>query len=240
MSLLAVLAMGAIVLTIPPRCFASETGGVKGRFIASPAVATNDEGGKRVDGRPRGLSGVLVYLCSEANDAVSKKDIKQSKSISVTLGRSGFDPSFVAMVRNQRLEVRTTSSIVHSLTFADSSPYVHTPKDGKYVFTFKTASPVPRPLCCGRHVSECLKIFVHNNRFFAITDREGRFHIDSLPVGQVQLRVWHERTGYLNARQSWRKGVVKLNLQSGKVEDLGTLDVSPVFLRAKKKKKGQR
>ncbi len=34
--------------------------------------------------------------------------------------------------------------------------------------------------------------------FAAVTDAEGRFEIKDLPPGKHQLRVWHERSGYLN------------------------------------------
>lgn len=41
-------------------------------------------------------------------------------------------------------------------------------------------------------------ILLLDHPFAAVTDAEGRFEIKDLPPGKHQLRVWHERSGYLN------------------------------------------
>ena len=51
--------------------------------------------------------------------------------------------------------------------------------------------------------------------FAAITDEEGRFGLPELPAGEHVLRVWHERTGFLNARL---KATVKLGPQITNLE----------------------
>ena len=40
-------------------------------------------------------------------------------------------------------------------------------------------------------------VLIRSNPYMAKTDRDGRFAIENLPVGQHTFRLWHERAGYL-------------------------------------------
>jgi hypothetical protein len=57
----------------------------------------------------------------------------------------------------------------------------------------------------------------------AKTDRDGRFTIQNLPVGQHVFRLWHERAGYLQdvrigSLRSDAKGRLTLNIVEGENE----------------------
>ena len=66
---------------------------------------------------------------------------------------------------------------------------------------------------------------VVDHPYAAVTDKEGKFTIPNLPVGEHEFRVWHERSGYLD-----RKYAVKVT--KGDVA-LKPLEVSVDKLKAK-------
>lgn len=52
------------------------------------------------------------------------------------------------------------------------------------------------------------------------TDKDGRFRLENLPVGQHVFRVWHERLGYLRHVRLGQHltdatGRVTINIESG-------------------------
>jgi plastocyanin len=48
---------------------------------------------------------------------------------------------------------------------------------------------------CNIHSNMSAFIWVVENPYFAVTDRDGRFRIAGVPAGAHGLRVWHERLG---------------------------------------------
>jgi plastocyanin len=50
-------------------------------------------------------------------------------------------------------------------------------------------------LFCNIHSNMSAFIWVVENGYFAVTDREGRFRIAGVPAGARVVRVWHERLG---------------------------------------------
>ena len=36
--------------------------------------------------------------------------------------------------------------------------------------------------------------------YAALTDKDGWFSIDNLPVGEHQFKIWHERVGYVESK----------------------------------------
>lgn len=65
------------------------------------------------------------------------------------------------------------------------------PKGESKPYTFKKMGRVD--LLCNVHHEMRGYVLVLQNPFFAVTGKDGRFHIDNVPPGQYQLKVWHER-----------------------------------------------
>jgi hypothetical protein len=65
---------------------------------------------------------------------------------------------------------------------------------------------------------------VTSDPYVAVSDTDGSFEIKNLPVGECQLRFWHEKFNYMKLRPS--KGndkvgkAIKFNIESGD-NDLG-------------------
>lgn len=56
----------------------------------------------------------------------------------------------------------------------------------------------PHTIYCNIHQSMIADVFVVPNRYFALTDDEGRFRIARVPRGEHRLRAWHILGGETN------------------------------------------
>ena len=51
---------------------------------------------------------------------------------------------------------------------------------------------------CGVHPWMSCYIWVVDNPYFAITDRDGNYTMKNVPAGKCRIAVWHEVLGYQN------------------------------------------
>ena len=56
---------------------------------------------------------------------------------------------------------------------------------------------------CNLHKSMVADILVLPNRFFGLTDAQGRYRIDAPPAGEYVVRVWHVFGGRTRRRSAW-------------------------------------
>ena len=70
---------------------------------------------------------------------------------------------------------------------------------------FEFPDTVPVKVNCDIHGWMEAYVLVKDHPYVALTDADGKFKIENLPVGEHEFRVWHERQGYLN-----RKFMVKV------------------------------
>ena len=75
-------------------------------------------------------------------------------------------------------------------------------------------------------------VLVRPDPFFAVSNDDGTFKIEGLPVDQdLEFQVWHERAGFVTTVKlddkatKWDKGRFKKKLKKG-VNDLGTIPIS--------------
>ncbi len=52
---------------------------------------------------------------------------------------------------------------------------------------------------CGTHPWMSCCIWVVDNPYFAITDRDGNYSMKNVPAGKCRIVFWHEVLGYQNA-----------------------------------------
>lgn len=64
-------------------------------------------------------------------------------------------------------------------------------------------------------------VLPRNNPYAVVTDKTGRFTFESLPVGEWEFQVWHERTGWLETA-NWPKGRFRFAIRPGS-NDLGKI-----------------
>ena len=65
----------------------------------------------------------------------------------------------------------------------------------------------------------------------AVSDADGRVHIENLPVGNWTFQVWHEQAGYIGNVSlggkpvSWKQGRMSLTIRRGE-NDLGDVAIA--------------
>ena len=64
-------------------------------------------------------------------------------------------------------------------------------------FVYEKPEPIPVKVGCDVHPWMSAYHVVLDHPFVAITDRNGKFSIEGLPVGTHSFRIWHEKSGWL-------------------------------------------
>jgi hypothetical protein len=82
----------------------------------------------------------------------------------------------------------------------------------------------PIPVSCVDRPWMKAYVLVRNNPYFAVTAADGTFEIKNLPAGKRKFRVWHERTGWLDAGQL-DEGYLEVDL-IGSITQLPTFQIS--------------
>lgn len=97
------------------------------------------------------------------------------------------------------------------------------PIGGEVTHKFEKGEPLPLPVLCGVHPWESAQLLIHSNPYYAVSGKDGKFMIKNLPVGEWEFQFWHEKSGYLEAKDGWRRGRAKIEIKPGD-NDLGTIE----------------
>ncbi|WP_298859685.1 hypothetical protein [uncultured Gimesia sp.] len=98
--------------------------------------------------------------------------------------------------------------------------------DNQHTLDYHLNERLPLKIDCAVHPWEKAYLLIKNHPYFAITDDKGAFTIKNLPVGDWEFQLWHEKPGYLVAKEEWKKGRIKMKIEPGK-NDLGEIKVAP-------------
>ena len=92
----------------------------------------------------------------------------------------------------------------------------------------ETVANQPTPVRVDSHTQTWLKAYMLPlaNPHFATTDKDGKFKIENLPPGKWEFQTWHERAGYLKAKD-WQRGRFTLQIKPGETIDLGDIKLDP-------------
>ena len=72
-------------------------------------------------------------------------------------------------------------------------------------------------------------VLILDHPYAVVSDKDGKFKIEKLPVGELEFRYWHERAGYLiktvkivDGKEKF-ENTVKIKIENGKTKDLGVI-----------------
>lgn len=186
-----------------------------------------------------GLANVAVYVLTaevEVHPALAEEAVEDV----VLETRDGlFAPRIlpVWVGSDRRIQVKNFDSVSHNVNFK-SLPIAESPRlpsEPQRVFEALAAFDVPQPVHCSIHPWMMAYVLPRKNPYVAVTGADGQFTIAKLPAGvDLQFQVWHERSGFLDAKPHWKKGRFKFTLKPG-LNDLGTIEVDPKLLLTKRK-----
>jgi len=120
-----------------------------------------------------------------------------------------YRPRVQGVVDGQKLEIRNGDPVLHNVhtyegarTLFNVAQVPGTPNIEK---TF-TQNGVMLKFKCDVHQWMTGYVWVQNNGWFAVSDKDGKFEIKDVPVGTWDIEAWHERFGTKNGKVTVVKG----------------------------------
>jgi plastocyanin len=242
------LALAALVVT---PAVAEEWGTIKGRFVFkgdAPAAAELKADkdvevcGKHkllaeelVVGADKGIQNVVVFV-RDKGVKVNPELAAAAKSQKVELDNKGcrFEPHVVFVQTGQELVIKNSDTVGHNSNVATiKNPASNTliPAGGQSPVKFAVEEAIPAGVTCNIHPWMKAWVVVRGNPYAAVTQPDGSFEIKGVPVGEVELQLWHEKAGNLaevatGKGKADKKGRIKVKVEAGGT-DLGEIAVEP-------------
>jgi len=231
---------------------AEEWGTIKGRFVfggdapsAAELKADKDVEvcGKHkllseelVIGADKGVANVVVFVRDKGVKV--HPDMAAAKSEKVVLDNKDcrFEPHVAFVQAGQTLVLKNSDSVGHNSNVATlKNPPSNSliPAGGETTVTFANDEAIPAQVTCNIHPWMKSWLVVRNNPYAAVSKADGSFEIKNVPVGEVELQMWHEKAGYIGeikvggTAEKTAKGRKKVKVAAAGT-DLGemTLDAS--------------
>lgn len=155
-----------------------------------------------VDPQTKGLANVFIYLWKKPKlihpDLVEPKE----PNVAVRYKDCQYDPHCLIIRTSQGVTVTNEDRTVHNphyFTMKNTSTGLVVPPVGDLPFPlqFRKAERLPMTVVCDYHPWMRGYWLVVDHPYAALTDKEGRFKIEHLPVGEHKFQIWHERAGTL-------------------------------------------
>ena len=120
-----------------------------------------------------------------------------------------YRPRVQGVVDGQRLEIRNGDPVLHN---------VHTYEGARTLFNVAQVPGTPNiektftqngvllKFKCDVHQWMTGYVWVQNNPWFAVSDKDGKFEIKDVPVGTWDIEAWHERFGTKTGKVTVVKG----------------------------------
>ena len=107
-----------------------------------------------------------------------------------------FQPRVLPVVKGATVEFPNDDTLFHNVfSLSKTAPFdldVYPPGETRAVRMERTGLVTVH---CNIHANMAASVVVLNNRFFALTDRDGGFVIPDVPPGRYRLRAWNELGG---------------------------------------------
>ncbi len=131
------------------------------------------------------------------------------EKVAISQDECMYRPRVLGVVAGQTLAIRNGDPVLHNVhtyegprTLFNTAQVPGTPNIEK---TF-TQNGMMLKFKCDIHPWMTGYVWVQNNRYFAVTDKDGAFDIKGVPVGTYEIEAWHERFGTKTGKVTIAKG----------------------------------
>ena len=172
----------------------------------------------------KGIANIFVFIPAKEKPKVHPS-LAASKDKDVVLDQKDcrFLPHAQVMRTDQILQVKSMDDFLHNTRpnplKNDGANFAVAAKAREgYTWKAKAAELNPTQIKCDIHTWMSTYVLVLDHPYAVVTDKDGKFKIEKLPVGELEFRYWHERPGYVEK-------AVKIKIENGKSKDLGVIKV---------------
>jgi hypothetical protein len=176
-----------------------------------------------IDAKSRGIANVFVWV--RTRPAQIHLDGVEPPKTPVKIEQAGcrYVPHAAIVRVGQPVEVKNADPLPHNVRVdlqknPPTNLIVQPAANPIAIGPFLQAEPVPVGVVCDIHPWMRGWLMIVDHPYVAITDKEGRFMIENLPAGEHEVRIWHERTGFLSRGQ-------RFAITTAEVTELPTLRV---------------
>ncbi len=166
-----------------------------------------------VDPKTKGVANVFVYIYYKNIERKGIKihpeaaKIKESeKEIVFDQKNCRFIPHVMVVRNGQSVRIKSADNCAHNtrLTCLENDEFnsIIAGNDRKGVLLDHLTAPefLPMPVECNIHPWMKAHWLIIDHPYATVTDKDGRFTIEKLPVGDIEFRIWHERNGYIDRK----------------------------------------
>ena len=185
----------------------------------------------------KGIANIFVFIPAKEKPKVHPS-LAASKDKDVVLDQKDcrFLPHAQVMRTDQILQVKSMDDFLHNTRpnplKNDGANFAVAAKAREgYTWKAKAAELNPTQIKCDIHTWMSTYVLVLDHPYAVVTDKDGKFKIEKLPVGELEFRYWHERPGYVIQNVKVVDGkekienTVKIKIENGKSKDLGVIKV---------------
>ena len=228
---------------------ADEWASIKGRFVygGDAPAAAELKADKDVEvcgkhklvaeelivGGDKGVANVVVFVRDK--DVKVNPELKATEPAVLDNKSCRFEPHVLFVQTSQPLVIRNSDTIGHNSNVATvKNPPSNNliPAGGETKVTLSSDEAVPAQVTCNIHPWMKGWIVVRPNPYAAVSKADGTFEIQGVPVGEVELQVWHEKAGFVGEMtiggkaEKTSKGKKKVAVAAGGT-DLGEIVLAP-------------
>ena len=176
-----------------------------------------------IDKESNGLANVFVYLYKPPKRIHPDLIEPSTEALPVTYRGCQLVPHCLICRTTQRIEIGSDDALAHIPIYYPQK----NPKNGlllpsksnfKIEVRCKQAESFPFKVSCDFHVWISGYWLIVDHPYAALTDKNGMFQIDKLPIGEHTFRIWHERPGYLEKS-------FKITVTAGDAVELPTMKI---------------
>ena len=180
-----------------------------------------------------GLANVVVFVLPDKNDGPPEPHPSYAKTAAaeVVLDNRNcqFQPRVLLVRTSQKFKATNSDSISHNTKIEyDPDPINPNILPGQSIkHAFPEEQRLPVSVSCSSHSWMQAKLVVRDSPYMAVTDDEGNFQIENLPVGKWTFQFWHEALGYIRLVNvggrdaDWARGRYEVSIDSEGVSRLG-------------------
>jgi len=155
-----------------------------------------------IDKDSKGLANVFVYLYKTPKKIHPDLVEPATESLPVTYRGCQLVPHCLICRTTQRIGISSDDPLAHNPhIYPLKNPMLGSGLAPKSKFKIevqcKKAESLPFKASCDYHAWISGYWLIVDHPYAALTDKDGMFKIDKLPVGEHTFRIWHERPGYL-------------------------------------------